>query len=141
MPKNLNDSQTQNVEISSLLGLTQFIPRGSVLKNSLRSYAMVVYTGTDTKLALNEGKYRSKISNISYQLNIFFACNVGVMIFMAFTMSQIGNRAWNKNLGPQHYYIFDEVEGSIDIGGYASKTFMSFFLLFCMILPLDMAIT
>ena len=44
-------------------------------------------------------------------------------------------------MGPKHYYIFDEIEQPIDIGKYSSKAFMSFFLLFCHILPLDMAIT
>jgi hypothetical protein len=74
-------------EHSCLLGITQFIPRGATLKNSVKSYALVVYTGTDTKLARNEGVYRSKISNISYQLNIFFAGNLLVMGLMAFFMS------------------------------------------------------
>ena len=77
---------SENIQ-SSELGIKQFIPRGASLKNSLNSYVMVVYTGTDTKLALNEGKYRSKISNISYQTNILFAYNVIIMLVMAFIMS------------------------------------------------------
>jgi magnesium-transporting ATPase (P-type) len=102
---------------------------------------MVIYTGTDTKLALNQGKYISKISNISWQLNIYFAINIAVMLVMAAMMAFVGNVTWNKNTGVKHYYVFDEAEGPIDYGKYSGTAFMSFYLLFCNILPLDMAIT
>ena len=51
---------------------------------------------------------------------------------------------WNKKNGLDHYYIFDEVErenGEINYGKYAVNSFMSFYLLYCNLLPLDMAIT
>ena len=37
------------------LGNTQFIPRGSVIKNSGEIAVMVVYTGNETKLMQNLG--------------------------------------------------------------------------------------
>jgi magnesium-transporting ATPase (P-type) len=37
------------------LSLKQFIPRGSIVKNSSKIYGMVVYAGMETKLALNQG--------------------------------------------------------------------------------------
>ena len=51
------------------LGLLQFVPRGSVLRNSLNVYAMVAYTGVDTKLILNQGEYSLKISSVFTKLN------------------------------------------------------------------------
>jgi magnesium-transporting ATPase (P-type) len=102
---------------------------------------MVVYTGTDTKLALNQGKYKSKISDISQQTNIFLALNIIVMLLMAASMSVIGNISWNKNHGNDHYYIFDEKEKPINYSKYSVNSFMSFYLLYCNLLPLDMAIT
>jgi phospholipid-translocating ATPase len=132
-----NESESKSNE----LDLKQFIPRGCILKNSTKTYAMVIYTGTDTKLALNQGKYISKISNISWQLNIYFAINIAVMLVMAAMMAFVGNVTWNKNTGVKHYYIFDEAEGPIDYAKYSGTAFMSFYLLFANILPLDMAIT
>ena len=35
------------------LELKHFIPKGSVLKNSDEVYAMVLYTGPDTKIVMN----------------------------------------------------------------------------------------
>ena len=51
------------------LGLLQFVPRGSVLRNSLNVYALVAYTGVDTKLVLNQGSYSLKISSVFTKLN------------------------------------------------------------------------
>ena len=102
---------------------------------------MVVYTGAETKLALNEGKYLQKMSNLSHQLNIFFIINIGIMLTMAIFMSQIGTRYWIKNNMGSHYYIYSDQEPNVDINTYSTWSFMSFFLLFCYILPLDMAIT
>lgn len=102
---------------------------------------MVIYTGTDTKLAQNQGKYMNKISNISQQTNIFLALNIAVMLLLALPMAFIGNIQWNKKNAANHYYIFDDAEGEINYSKYAFNSFMSFYLLYCNLLPLDMAIT
>ena len=44
------------------LELKNFIPKGAVLKHSEEVYAVVLYTGMDTKLVLNQGKYKFKNS-------------------------------------------------------------------------------
>ena len=67
--------------------------------------------------------------------------NIAVMLLMALMMAFIGNKTWNQKTGDVHYYIFDEIEKPIQYGKYAGTAFMSFYLLFANILPLDMAIT
>ena len=42
------------------LDLKQFIPRGSHVRNSGCLYLLVLYTGPQTKLILNQGSYRFK---------------------------------------------------------------------------------
>jgi magnesium-transporting ATPase (P-type) len=69
------------------LDLKQFIPRGAIIKNSSDVFAMVVYTGTETKLALNEGKYRAKISSFAKKLNLVLVFNICMMLIMAIFMS------------------------------------------------------
>jgi hypothetical protein len=39
------------------LSIKQFIPRGAYVRNSGTQYLMVLYTGVDTKLIMNQGKY------------------------------------------------------------------------------------
>ena len=116
------------------------MPRSSIVTNSNSIYAVVVYTGMETKLALNEGKYLNKLSNLSYQLNIFLGINIIVMTIMAILMSLIGTRSWIKNNQDSHYYIYPE-DKEIDIRKTSAKAFMSFYLLFCNLLPLDMVVT
>ena len=45
------------------LSLNQFLHRGSYIENSGHVIAMVVYTGVDSKLILNLGKYVYKMSS------------------------------------------------------------------------------
>jgi len=46
------------------LDLKQFVPRGAHVRNSEHLYLLVLYTGNDTKLILNQGKYRFKQSHV-----------------------------------------------------------------------------
>lgn len=84
----------------------QFVPRGSVLRNSLNVYAMVAYTGVDTKLILNQGEYSLKISSVFTKLNKYLAINFLIMITFTTAMSQIGTRVWISQNLDNHYYIF-----------------------------------
>jgi phospholipid-translocating ATPase len=52
------------------LDLNQFLHRGTTLKNSGRVLAMVVYTGTDTKLIKNFGNYKFKRPQFENLLNV-----------------------------------------------------------------------
>jgi magnesium-transporting ATPase (P-type) len=126
---------------SDELDLKQFIPRGAMIKNSQEVIAMIVYTGPDTKLAMNEGEYRAKISSFASLLNIILAINIAIMFTMAILMSQIGTRVWTRNNHPKHYYIYDAAEGEIDVEMYSFKALMSYYLLFNGLLPLDLAVT
>ena len=52
-------SQIKNRD-ETTLDLKQFLPRGAVIKNSKEVYAMVIYTGRDTKLVMNQGNTPSR---------------------------------------------------------------------------------
>ena len=52
------------------LGMEHFLPRGSILRNSGSGiFAMTVYTGPDTKLIKNQGKFKYKKSNTEQTMN------------------------------------------------------------------------
>ena len=103
-------------------------------------YALVVYTGKDTKLVLNEGEYDFKISNLVKRLNIYLAINIATMLSLMLIFSHVGNRIWLENNAEKHFYIFSQDELPIDKEGIVAKSMMSFFLLFNAILPLDLPI-
>lgn len=122
------------------LDLKQFIPRGAIIKNSSDIFAMVAYTGPDTKLVMNQGQYRAKISSFAKILNVLLAINITIMLTMAIFMSQVGTRLWTRNNHTLHYYIYDEAE-EVDIEAYSFKALMSYYLLLNGLLPLDLAVT
>ena len=52
------------------LTIDNFLPRGSILRNSGSGIlAMVIYTGSDSKLVLNQGKLKYKKSNTEIKMN------------------------------------------------------------------------
>jgi len=53
---------------SAELTLENFLPRGAKVKNSV-VHALVVGTGVDTKIVMNQGAYSYKISNFEKQMN------------------------------------------------------------------------
>ena len=53
------------------LGLSNFLPRGAIVCNA-EIYALVVYTGKDSKIILNQGHYSYKTSSLEKKLNKMF---------------------------------------------------------------------
>ena len=56
--------KNENNQAENPIDLKSFIPRAASVENSSNVYALVVYTGKDTKLCQNEGKYSFKISDL-----------------------------------------------------------------------------
>ena len=50
--------ESQNATLD--LDLKQFLHRGTILKNSRSVDAVVIYTGVETRLVMNQGKYTFK---------------------------------------------------------------------------------
>ena len=48
---------------------------------------MVLYTGPETKLILNQGKYNFKQSQLDHMVNIFLGWNVAMMLLFSALLS------------------------------------------------------
>ena len=53
------------------------------MKNSGHIDAVVIYTGINTKLVLNQGKYKFKISQLDKAINVVTLFNLVLMLLMA----------------------------------------------------------
>jgi magnesium-transporting ATPase (P-type) len=86
------------------IDLTQFIPRGTIVRNSGKIYMIVVYTGRDTKIIMNNGKYKFKKSSNDKVINIFLAWNVFVMLVpLGITLSLLNYNF--RNTHSDHSYM------------------------------------
>lgn len=87
------------------LDLRQFIPRGSHVRNSQCLYLLVIYTGPETKLILNQGKYKIKMSRLDKMVNIFLGWNVALMLTFSFLLSYGCYNFVGRNYD-SHSYIY-----------------------------------
>ena len=74
----------------------------------------MVYTGPDTKISLNEGKYSIKISDLTIKVNWYMIVNICIFLSIVFLMSQAGNRLSTEQISLTHYYIFPDSEQPVD---------------------------
>eukprot|EP01147_Barroeca_monosierra_P001443 gene1443-4603_t len=81
-------------EVSESLGIKQILLKGARLKNTEYIYGISVYTGRDTKTALNQPKAKYKFSTVERRLNYFLAFYFVFLIFIC-TLSVLYHESWN----------------------------------------------
>lgn len=97
-------------EFKMNLDLNQFLHRGSYIENSGSVIAMVVYTGTESKLIMNLGRYVFKMSSFERILNRIMVINLLIAITIA-VITAIVTKTWNSS-HQNHFYVFDKYNSS-----------------------------
>ena len=116
------------------LDLNQFLHRGSYIENSGHVIALVTYTGTDSKLIMNLGKYVFKMSSFDTILNRIMVINLCMAIFIALITAGFYVSWTNDHL--DHFYVFEKYTSS-DLESY----FIAFFRIYLIVnsfVPLDL---
>ena len=119
-----------------LLG-TQFIPRGSTIKNSGEIAVLVVYTGNETKLMQNLGSYKFKRSQMEKRIGTTLLVNLAISASFIIICS-IWNWIKTKDLFETHTYLTDNSDETAT--STSLKAVISFYLLFNYLIPLDLAV-
>ena len=81
---------------SIMLSRNQFLHKGATLRNSDRVLGLVVYTGVETKLALNLSKYRFKMSQLEKDTNWTIFGNLVIMLTFSLILA-FCNYGWAVN--------------------------------------------
>lgn len=97
---------------------------------------MVLYTGNDTKLILNQGKSRFKQSQVDKVVNKVLLFNIILMLSFGVILAYF-NYLFSSEHMVDYKYIF---EGAESAKIQAMKSFGSFFLLNNSFIPLDLAV-
>eukprot|EP00347_Sterkiella_histriomuscorum_P003081 403365663 len=130
--------ETQEKEQSFDLDLKQFIHSGSTMKNTGKVLALVLYTGKQTKILMNQGKYHYKQSVLERQLNIILIVNLAIILSVAAIMSGRLYKFIEDN-GRKMKYVFPEENP--DSKYWALNAVGSFYILMNSLIPLSMVIT
>jgi magnesium-transporting ATPase (P-type) len=77
------------------------------MKNSGRVLALVVHTGSQSKLIMNFGKYDFKRPQFEVFLNWILVLNFCIMIALTIVLT-IGNHIWNSKNYDLYGYIFND---------------------------------
>lgn len=85
--------------------MKQFIPRGSHVRNSDCMYLLVLYTGPETKLILNQGNYRFKQSHVDKMINVLLIYNAAMMLLVVFMLTLLSYQFTENNID-RHPYVF-----------------------------------
>ena len=76
-----------------------------------------------------------------YQLNIVLFINLAIMCIMFLFASQIGTRTWLHNNADMHHYLYNEKKDyPINIELFVIEAVGSFYLIFNLLIPLDLAV-
>lgn len=94
--------------------------------------ALVLYTGVDTKIVLNQGRYKYKTSNTEINLNLIFLGQILQIIFFS-TLCTIMNNVFIREHRDSDY-LFEGVE---DAGLYSFGIFFSFWFILMRYIPFD----
>lgn len=99
--------------------------------------ALVTQTGVQTKVLMNLGTYKTKMSRLEKSLNLFLLCNVLLMLTLASTLTY-RNYQFNKAHFEKHLYIFENSPLSrIELTQAAGA---SFYLIMNQYVPMDLVI-
>jgi magnesium-transporting ATPase (P-type) len=117
--------------------LKQFLPRGAVVRNSDKITALVLFTSTDCKLVMNQGKYQFKQSQLDRNINYLMAWNIVLLLVIASIMTHNSNQFIRKyrDLAPYMFY------GADDTLTMTISVFGSFFLLLNQFVPMELILT
>lgn len=82
------DVEAKNEKLKFNLDLLNFLHRGATIKNSGKVFVMVLYTGKESKIMMNNGKYKFKKSGVEKKLNLLVLCNI--ILLLSFDALMVG---------------------------------------------------
>nr|XP_015216248.1 PREDICTED: probable phospholipid-transporting ATPase IF isoform X3 [Lepisosteus oculatus] len=132
----------QGEEIVRPLGPENLLLRGARLKNTKEIFGVAVYTGMETKMALNYKCKSQKRSAVEKSMNTFLIIYLGILLFEA-VVSTILKYAWQaepKWNEPWYNEKTEQERNSSQILKFISD-FLAFLVLYNFIIPISLYVT
>ncbi|XP_014267680.1 phospholipid-transporting ATPase IH isoform X2 [Maylandia zebra] len=131
-----------NEPVARPLGSENLLLRGATLKNTEYIYAVVIYTGMETKMALNYQSKSQKRSAVEKSMNAYLVVYLCILISKALINTAL-KYVWQSdpNKDEPFYNQKTEVERQRHVLIRAFTDFLAFMVLFNYIIPVSMYVT
>uniref|UniRef100_A0A4W5Q897 Phospholipid-transporting ATPase n=1 Tax=Hucho hucho TaxID=62062 RepID=A0A4W5Q897_9TELE len=128
--------------IARSLGAENLLLRGATLKNTEHIYAVAIYTGMDTKMALNYQSKSQKRSAVEKSMNAFLIVYLCILISKA-VINTVLKYAWQWSVDRDEpwYNHRTEIDRERHVVIRAFTDFLAFMVLFNYIIPVSMYVT
>uniref|UniRef100_A0A674NXZ8 Phospholipid-transporting ATPase n=1 Tax=Takifugu rubripes TaxID=31033 RepID=A0A674NXZ8_TAKRU len=130
------------ITVTQPLGPENLLLRGARLKNTKEIYGVAVYTGMESKMALNYKCKSQKRSAVEKSMNTYLIIYLGILLFEAI-LSTILKYAWqaeDKWDEPFYNQKTDQERNSSPILQFISD-FLAFLVLYNFIIPISLYVT
>lgn len=124
---------------SEPISINNMLLRGCSLRNTEWVIAVVVYTGSNTKIMLNSGETPSKRSKISRELNFSVICNFVILFILCLISGIVNGIAFAKDNSSITYFEFGSIGGSAPVDGIV--TFWAVLILYQSLVPISLYIS
>ncbi|KAJ3588587.1 hypothetical protein NHX12_012179 [Muraenolepis orangiensis] len=124
------------------LGPENLLLKGATLKNTLKICGVAVYTGMETKMALNYQGKSQKRSAVEKSINAFLLVYLGILVSKAL-LCTILKYVWQSKPGQDEPWYNQKTEREKETNLYLKMftDFLSFMVLFNFIIPVSMYVT
>eukprot|EP00002_Diphylleia_rotans_P033013 TRINITY_DN698_c0_g1_i5.p1 TRINITY_DN698_c0_g1~~TRINITY_DN698_c0_g1_i5.p1 ORF type:complete len:1131 (+),score=233.03 TRINITY_DN698_c0_g1_i5:80-3472(+) len=125
-----------------VMGLSsdQLLLRGSSLRNTSFVYALVVYTGPETKIILNQQDVPSKFSYVEKQLNNTLVWILVVQLVLCL-LASIAAMVWRIKYADDAIYLESDLDGILEEIRQTVLDFFTFFVLLNYMIPISLYVT
>ncbi|KAK4057352.1 phospholipid transporting ATPase [Microbotryomycetes sp. JL221] len=131
---------SDDAEMQEPVTINELLLRGCALRNTKWVIALVVFTGADTKIMLNQGETPSKRSKIEKETNFNVLANFAILMLICIGCA-IGQGVWsNQTRTSANFFEIDSQPSSSSIVN-AIVTFGATLILFQNIVPISLVIT
>uniref|UniRef100_A0A8D2MQX3 Phospholipid-transporting ATPase n=1 Tax=Zonotrichia albicollis TaxID=44394 RepID=A0A8D2MQX3_ZONAL len=124
------------------LGSENLLLRGATLKNTEKIFGVAIYTGMETKMALNYQSKSQKRSAVEKSMNVFLVVYLGILVSKA-VINTVLKYAWQSDpfRDEPWYNQKTEPEKKRNLFLQAFTDFLAFMVLFNYIIPVSMYVT
>uniref|UniRef100_A0A3B4TVI1 Phospholipid-transporting ATPase n=1 Tax=Seriola dumerili TaxID=41447 RepID=A0A3B4TVI1_SERDU len=138
----INIYKDKEEPVARPLGAENLLLRGATLKNTQHIYAVAVYTGMETKMALNYQSKSQKRSAVEKSMNAFLIVYLCILISKAVINTVLKYAwQWSPDRDEPWYNHRTENERQRHVVIRAFTDFLAFMVLFNYIIPVSMYVT